>query len=149
MNPLKSLSLISCLFVAGVAFAENYPYRDDMLWVTVPDHSDWLYETGENAVIDIQLYHYGVPVDSLSVDYAIGEDEMPADTTGTIMINGGKARIDIGTMTEPGFRDLRLTAIIDGARSSHHVKVGFSPERMTPYTEQPDDFLQYWRDAVE
>lgn len=27
------------------AIAENYPYRSDYLWYTVPDHRDWLYMT--------------------------------------------------------------------------------------------------------
>ena len=26
-----------------VQAVENYPYRSDYLWVTVPDHADWLY----------------------------------------------------------------------------------------------------------
>ena len=39
---LLSLSLLS-------AVAENYPYKSDVLWVTVPNHADWLYKTGEKA----------------------------------------------------------------------------------------------------
>ena len=35
--------------------AENYPYRSDYLWVTVPDHADWLYQTGENATVEVQF----------------------------------------------------------------------------------------------
>ncbi len=54
--------------------AENYPYRADVLWVTVPDHADWLYKTGENPTIDIQLYKYGVPVDDAKLSYEIGGD---------------------------------------------------------------------------
>lgn len=40
---LLALLLISVL----AAPAENYPYRSDYLFVTVPDHADWLYRTGE------------------------------------------------------------------------------------------------------
>lgn len=149
MNLIKSSLTILSLITGIFAMAENYPYRDDMLWVTVPDHSDWLYKTGENAVIDIQLYRYGMPVDTLTVDYVIGDDEMPADTSGKLSLKDGKASLDMGTMNEPGFRDLRLTAVIDGVKRSHHVKVGFSPELLQPYTQQPDDFLDYWQDAVE
>ncbi|MBP5799571.1 MAG: hypothetical protein J6W43_06635 [Prevotella sp.] len=29
---------------------ENYPYRSDYLWLTVPDHANWLYKTGEKAM---------------------------------------------------------------------------------------------------
>lgn len=65
------LTLISTAFNL---FAENYPYRSDVLWVTTPDHPDWLYKTGEQATVDIQLYKYGIPVDGVTVDYAIGPD---------------------------------------------------------------------------
>ena len=40
--------------------AENYPSRSDMLWVTNPDHADWLYETGDSAKISVELYRYGI-----------------------------------------------------------------------------------------
>ncbi|MDE6113848.1 MAG: hypothetical protein K2G49_02155 [Muribaculum sp.] len=149
MNLTKCILISAAVTVSVGAVAENYPYRDDMLWVTVPDHADWLYKTGENAVVDVQLYHYGMPVDSLVVDYAVGDDEMPSDSEGKLLIRNGRATVDMGTMDEPGFRDLRLTAMIDGVKSSHHVKVGFSPELLEPYTRQPDDFLDYWRAAVE
>ena len=43
--------------------AENYPYRSDVLWVTVPDHADWLYQTGEKAKVEVQFYKYGIPRD--------------------------------------------------------------------------------------
>ena len=42
------LTLLVMLSACQLA-AENYPYRNDYLWVTVPDHADWLYKTGEQA----------------------------------------------------------------------------------------------------
>ena len=47
-NRFLSMLIGAVLFVLSVA-AENYPYRSDVLWVTVPDHADWLYKTGEKA----------------------------------------------------------------------------------------------------
>lgn len=132
------------LLLSLPAVAENYPYRDDMLWVTVPDHADWIYKTGENPNIEIQLYRYGVPVDNVTLDYEIGGDLMPADKTGTVTLKNGRANLKIGTMKEPGFRDLRLTAKIEGQTTRHHVKVGFSPEKIQPYTKMPADFDQFW-----
>jgi hypothetical protein len=46
----QRMRLLLLLFV-GIQFvtlarAENYPYRSDVLWVTVPDKADWLYRTG-------------------------------------------------------------------------------------------------------
>lgn len=129
--------------------AENYPSRSDFLWVTVPDHSDWLYETGEPATVDLSLYQYGMPAAGQTVSFAIGPDMLAPDTIGTIVLDAdGRAVINMGTMTEPGFRDLSLTTEFDGRRTAHHVKVGFSPERLVPFTGEPADFDAFWEKAL-
>ncbi len=137
---LTFVFLLSCI----ITTAENYPYRSDMLWVTVPNHTNWIYETGEKATVDVQLYRYGVPVDGVEVSYELGDDMMPADAKGSVTMKDGKARIAIGTMKTPGFRDCRMTAVIDGRKYRHHVKVGFSPEKIKPYTQMPNDFKEFW-----
>ena len=142
-NRFLSMLIGAVLFVLSVA-AENYPYRSDVLWVTVPDHADWLYKTGEKAKIEVQFYKYGIPQDGVTVSYEIGGDMMPAETSGSVTLKQGKAVILIGTMKEPGFRDCRMTATVDGKSYKHHVKVGFSPEKIKPYTQMPKDFKEFW-----
>ncbi len=132
------------LLMAIVATAENYPYRSDALWVTVPDHADWIYKTGEKATVEVQFYIYGVPQDGVTVSYELGGDMMPADEKGSVVLKNGKATIKVGTMKQPGFRDCRMTAVVNGTTYKHHVKVGFSPEKITPYTKLPADFNQFW-----
>ena len=69
------------LFLVGkmLTSAENYPYRSDYLWVTVPDHADWIYKTGENAKVEVQFYKYGIPRDG-ELEYSIGTDLLPPST---------------------------------------------------------------------
>lgn len=144
----KILALLVAL--AGItAGAENYPYRSDDLWVTVPDHADWLYKTGDDPEIEIQYYLYGIPQDGVEVNYEIGPDMLPAERTGSIKLKDGRGRLKIGTMKEPGFRDLRLSVKRDGKVSKHHVKVGFSPEKIQPYTKDPADFDAFWAKNLE
>ena len=59
--------LIILLSVLGLTSlnAENYPYKSDYLWVTVPNHADWLYKTGEQASVEVQFYKYGIPRDGV------------------------------------------------------------------------------------
>lgn len=135
-----------CLFLLAAMplWAENYPYRSDVLWVTVPDHADWLYETGEKAKVEVQFYKYGIPQDGLEVAYEIGGDMMPADKSGTVTLKNGRAVISMGTMNQPGFLDCRLSATVNGKKYKHHVKIGFSPEKLQPYTKQPADFNAFW-----
>ncbi|MCP3895090.1 MAG: acetylxylan esterase [Bacteroides sp.] len=136
------------LFMLSVK-AENYPYRADVLWVTVPDHPNWIYDAGEKASVEVQCYKYGIPQDGITLSYELGGDMMPPDKSGTVILKQGKAVIPIGTMHEPGFRDCRLMATIDGKTYKHHVKVGFSPEKLRPYTQMPTDFLAFWQQAKE
>lgn len=146
---MKRFFLSVCLLLTILsAMAENYPYRSDVLWVTVPNHADWLYKTGEQATVEVQFYKYGIPQDGVTVSYAIGGDMMSTpDTNGTVKLKMGKAVIPIGTLKQPGFRDCRLTAKVDGKSYEHHIKVGFSPEKLLPYTTLPTDFRTFWENA--
>lgn len=132
-----------------LSMAENYPYRSDLLWVTEPDHPDWIYRTGEKAKIKISLFKYGIPQDGITVSYETGSELMPSDKTGSITLKNGKAEINIGTLDKPGFRDCIFSVMINGRKYSHHVKVGFSPDKIKPYTEIPDGFMDFWKNNIK
>lgn len=134
--------------VSMAGLAENYPYRSDYLWVTVPDHDDWLYRAGEKARVEVQLYKYGIPQDA-TVNYEIADDMLAADRKGEVVMKHGRAVIDMGTRNTPGFRDLRLSAVVDGKKYVHHVKVGFSVDEIRPFTREPADFIDFWNRNIE
>lgn len=141
-----NLLLLLCAVAAQAV--ENYPYRSDYLWVTVPNHADWLYQCGERATVDVQFLKYGIPRDG-TVEWEIGTDLLPADQKGTAVLKNGRAKIDMGTARKPCFRDLRLRMKLDGKTYEHHVKVGFSADKIQPYTQEPKDFWAYWQQALE
>ena len=147
MKNKSLMMLLASLFSMLTLSAENYPYRSDYLWVTVPDHADWIYKTGEEAKIEVQFYKYGIPCDAV-VEYSIGTDLLPSDKSGKTTLKKGRAVINIGTSKKPAFRDLRLKTTVDGVTYQHHVKVGFSPEQIKPFTQEPKDFMDYWKKAV-
>lgn len=137
-------ALLAIITLAHAGAAKNYPENSDYLWVTVPDHDNWTYKVGEEAIIDVQFYKYGIPRDA-TIEYSIGGDCLPDDTHGKATMKRGKATINMGTSLKPGFRDLRLTANVDGKKYTHHVKVGFSPDKIRPYTAEPADFTEFWQ----
>lgn len=147
MKRLLSL-LLMVVAVSMAGLAENYPYRSDYLWVTVPDHADWLYRAGEKARVEVQLYKYGIPLDA-TVNYEIADDMLAADRKGEVIMKHGRAVIDMGTRNTPGFRDLRLSAVVDGKKYVHHVKVGFSVDEIRPFTREPADFIDFWNRNIE
>lgn len=141
--------LLLCLLCSTLMTrAENYPYHNDYLWLTVPDHADWIYKTGEKAKVEVTLCKYGIPQNT-EISYEIGLDEMPATSRGKAQLKNGRVVIDMGTLKKPGFLDLRLKATIDGTQTEHHVKVGFSPEQLKPYTKNPADFDDFWETSLE
>ena len=140
--------MLLTMYFPLLAFAENYPYRSDYLWLTVPDHADWLYKTAEKAKVEVSFCLYGIP-QNVEVTYEIGPDMMPTTSTGKVMLKNGKATIDMGTLKKPGFLDMRLTAKVGDKKYQHHVKVGFSPEQLKPYTKNPSDFDTFWQTNIE
>ncbi len=145
---VKSILTALLLWVALAVQAENYPYRSDCLWLTLPDHADWLYQTGEQAKVEVCFCKYGVPRDG-EVKYEIGNDMLPADKQGSVVLKNGRAVITMGTRKTPGFRDLRLTFSLDGKKYQHHVKVGFSVDKIRPYTQEPNDFESFWQKNLD
>lgn len=129
-------STLNCL-------AQNYPADSDLLWLANPDHANWVYAVNEEAKVNLQLYRYGMPYDT-QVSYSLGPELLAAVKTGTLKTVNGRAQLSLGTLSAPGFVDCRFTATIQGQVYSYHVKVGFSPEKLQPYTEYPKDFKAFW-----
>ena len=138
------IALLVVLLATANGLAENYPYRADYLWLTVPDHADWLYQTGEKATVDVQFLLYGMPQEG-TVEYTIGNDMLADDSQGRATLTGGHATIDMGTRRTPGFRDLRLCLKLNGKEYRHHMKVGFSADQIKPWTQEPADFTAFWK----
>lgn len=154
MNKLKTIFLLLAFILAmnmsGVQNikAENYPYKSDYLWLTVPDHADWLYQTGENAKVEVSFCKYGIPRDG-ELKYSISNDMLQPDKHGSVKLKNGRAVINMGTKKTPGFRDMKLSVSLDGKTYEHHIKVGFSVDKIKPYTQEPQDFRSFWQKNVE
>ena len=154
MNKLKTIFLLLAFILAmnmsGVQNIkpENYPYKSDYLWLTVPDHADWLYQTGENAKVEVSFCKYGIPRDG-ELKYSIGNDMLQPDKHGSVKLKNGRAVINMGTKKTPGFRDMKLSVSLDGKTYEHHIKVGFSVDKIKPYTQEPQDFRSFWQKNVE
>lgn len=154
MNKLKTIFLLLAFILAmnmsGVQNikAENYPYKSDYLWLTVPDHADWLYQTGENAKVEVSFCKYGIPRDG-ELKYSIGNDMLQPDKHGSVKLKNGRAVINMGTKKTPGFRDMKLSVSLEGKTYEHHIKVGFSVDKIKPYTQEPQDFRSFWQKNVE
>ena len=85
MKRIRMIVAVMALVICTAVMAENYPYRSDYLWVTTPNHADWLYETGEKATVEVQFFKYGIPQEG-TVNYAVGNDMLPDDEQGSVKL---------------------------------------------------------------
>ena len=147
---IKQISLLLLLLFTVVTGtkAENYPYRSDVLWVTVPNHDNWLYNCGEKPKVEVEFYKYGIPRDA-EVTWTIGNDLLSPDTKGSLTLKNGRGTIVMRTRKDAGFSDLVLKTSVDGKEYTHHVKVGFSVEKIRPFTKEPSDFTAFWNEGKE
>lgn len=148
---MKKFYLSMCMFWGVVSFllSQNYPQQSDLLWVTTPDRNNWLYELDQEATVSIALYRYGSLMNDVEINYSIGPELMPSEREGSVTLKNGKGAVSLGTMTHPGFKDCKLAVTIDGREYRHHIKVGFEPEKLRPYTSYPDDFVPFWQNALQ
>ncbi|MCR5394511.1 MAG: acetylxylan esterase [Bacteroidales bacterium] len=131
-------------------YAQNFKQQSDLQWVAVPDHADWNYQTGEKAAIDLQLLWHGQPLSGVEVSYAIGQDELDDESKGKVQTDAqGRARIQMGSAKRPSFRDCRMQCKVEGQSFRNHIKVGYSPEAIEPFTQMPSDFQQFWQGVLD
>lgn len=157
------LSLLCCIFLLLLApwepaEAQNFRDQQDLQWVAYPvgegDHvtpqADWTYHVGDKAVLLVTLMYHGVPQADVEISYLVGNDCLPKEgKPRTVRTNkSGIARIEAGTSKQPGFLDVEMSCQIEGKSYKNHLKVGFDPEKLTPYTQEPKDFDAFWQSAL-
>ena len=138
-----------CSLLTG-AWAQNFQQQSDLQWVAVPSHQDWCYEVGDKAEIDVMVLVHGQPMPGVEISYAEGGDCLEPDMEGKVTTGkDGHAVIKVKSPKRPGFRDTQMSCQLEGKTYRNHLKVGFDPQEISPYTQMPEDFEQYWQQVLE
>ena len=111
-----------------------------------PDHQDWTYKTGENATFTVSVLKSGTQLNNVSIDLAAGP-EMYQDVKRQMVLKDGTVKLS-GTMKQPGFYRVDVTAHVDGKDYKGACGAAFSPDRLLPSTLLPKDFSDFWKDAI-
>lgn len=106
------------------------------------------YALGQKATAELEVYLGGLPAEGLEVECETGEEMMPGAKSKTTL-HGGRAIIDLGTRTEPGFRQLRIAYTVGGKIYKDLMKVGFGVEAIRPLTPCPADLRAFWAKTVK
>lgn len=111
-----------------------------------PDHQDWTYRTGEKATFNVSVLKSGTLLNDVSIDLAAGP-EMYQDVKKQTVLKDGTLKLS-GTMRQPGFYRVDVTAHVGGKDYKGACGAAFSPEQLQPSTVMPADFQSFWLDAV-
>ena len=140
----RLLIVFLCLMALGTLDAQ---IRGNNIVVTVqPDHQDWTYRTGEKATFVVSVLRSGTLLDSVSIDYTAGP-EMYQDVRKSVVLKDGTLRLT-GSMRQPGFYRVDVTAHVGGKDYKGACGAAFSPERLRPSTVMPQDFERFWQNAI-
>lgn len=146
MKKIFTLLLLLAGLITNVS-AENYPYQSDYMWVTIPDHHDWNYSVGEQADVEVMMLKYGMP-QHVTVNYTIADDMLQPMSSGSVALHDGRGHIKVPSPKRPGFRDVAMETTVDGVTYRHHIKLGFSPDKIQPNVTEPVDFLSFWDNNI-
>lgn len=113
-----------------------------------PENGQWTYTPGEKVVFSVNLLRCNVPQGDVELTYDISEDMMPARHKGKVKLKNGRGSIDAGTLNKPGFLRCHVRMKQNGRDYEGTGTVGFSPEKLSPVTQQPADFKEFWEKAI-
>lgn len=112
-----------------------------------PDHQDWNYKVGEKASFVVNVRKSGTLLNQVKVDYEAGSVMYP-NTKKTLVLKDGTMKWS-GEMKTPGFYRLKVVAHVDGKDYEGLCTAAFSPEKIKPFAQEPKDFDDFWKKALD
>ena len=113
-----------------------------------PDHSDWTYKVGENAIVRIHATLKGNPCEDFEFECSYGPDKLKAVYEQTVSPDScGYYRLEVPGAEVPGFITVRAKVSYQGKDYKGMVNLAFDPQDIKPTVTLPDDFREYWDNA--
>ena len=141
----KYFFTLSFFFTVATGFSQ--PTEKIVKIIVAPDHSNWIYKTGEQAKFSISVLQYGNPLKNIPVKYEIGPEKMEPVKKDSLNLSSGVYTIDGGTLKTPGFLRCIVTTMVDGKQYRNLATVAFEPQAIVPVIESPADFRSFWEKA--
>ncbi len=112
-----------------------------------PNHKEWNYKVGETAEFKVAVLRSGTTIDNAEVDFEAGPEMYPTVKKSKVVLKDGTMKWS-GSMKQPGFYRLKVTAHINGKDYVGTCTAAFSPEKLQPTTVNPDDFDEFWQKTL-
>ena len=148
MNRIITFLLV--LVGVGMVAAAQSSSHQYITVVAEPDHADWSYHVGETVHFTAYAIKENVRMTGTEITYSYGPDKLDAVASGTVKTGAdGMAHFSVPGAKEPGFTSVRVNVTLDGHTYSAMTNVAFDPYDIRPTTTMPDDFEQFWHEAVQ
>ena len=142
------LIIIGILFCVLGSLSISAQIRGTNIVVSVtPDHQDWNYKVGEKASFVVNVRKSGTLLNQVKIDYEAGPVMYP-NTKKTLILKDGTMKWS-GEMKTPGFYRLKVVAHVDGKDYEGLCTAAFSPEKIQPFAQEPKDFDDFWKKALD
>ena len=142
------LIIIGILFCVLGSLSISAQIRGTNIVVSVtPDHQDWNYKVGEKASFVVNVRKSGTLQNQVKIDYEAGPVMYP-NTKKTLIFKDGTMKWS-GEMKTPGFYRLKVVAHVDGKDYEGLCTAAFSPEKIKPFAQEPKDFDDFWKKALD
>lgn len=142
------LIIIGILFCVLGSLSISAQIRGTNIVVSVtPDHQDWNYKVGEKASFVVNVRKSGTLQNQVKIDYEAGPVMYP-NTKKTLILKDGTMKWS-GEMKTPGFYRLKVVAHVDGKDYEGLCTAAFSPEKIKPFAQEPKDFDDFWKKALD
>jgi len=140
--------LLSVLVALLTLLPVSAQIRGNNIMVLVqPDHQDWNYQVGEKARFSVSILRSSTLLNNIEVSYEAGPEMYPETKDKKVLKDGTMQWT--GTMKQPGFYRLKVTAKVGGKEYTGAATAAFSPEKLKPTTIEPKDFDAFWQKTLE
>lgn len=112
------------------------------------DKKDWIYTVGEKPIFTVQLLENNALVKDADASYTMGPEKMEPTQRGKVSLESGTVEIVGEPLNEPGFLRCQVRVTFKGKTYGAVATAAFDPDKITPTTETPVDFEQYWSDNI-
>ena len=116
--------------------------------VVSPDHTDWKYKSKEEVTFTVQVFKDENLLENAMIDYEIGPECFPVEKKSNVVLKKGKTTLK-ASLKEPGFLRCRVLAKVDGRQYEGLATVAVEEEKIVPCTSHPEDFDNFWKQAIE
>jgi cephalosporin-C deacetylase len=143
----KLLKYFVLMVSAFASLTLLYAQTSKDLSVTIlPENGNYLYTTGETAVLNINVNSPAAISDAAKITYRLSRNGVQTGIEGTLDLDKGKGSIK-ATLNQPGFLrcDIRCVAGKDTLYAA--CGCGFSVEEIRPGGKLPENFDCFWREA--